>query len=178
MAFVERMLENYESDLASYSDWQLGLGMDYIFNNCCSDLSFFLRDGPSGIEDRVAAIKALKVFFEQCLNVRCDKSLGHLSEPGNQLNVFCYMIWDITPLTYCEQNDDKNTIYSAVAEVMEFSLALDNIACIESGLHGLGHLQLYYEKAPVIVRKFIDSNGSSDQRLMEYAKLAVQGLVQ
>jgi hypothetical protein len=171
------MLENYEIDLAGFSDWQLGLGIDYIFNNTCSDLSFFLRDGPSSIEDRVAAIRALKVFFERCLNVRCEKSLGHLSQAGNKLNYFCYMVWDITPLTYCEESGNKNEIYAAVAEVMEFSLTLDNIACIEGGLHGLGHLEPYYERAPEIVRKFIHCSGCKDQRLIEYAKAAEHGNV-
>ena len=28
VAFVQRMLENYETDLSAYSDWQLGLGID------------------------------------------------------------------------------------------------------------------------------------------------------
>lgn len=175
--FVRRMLENFESDLADFSDWQLGMGIDYIFNNSCSNLSFFLRDGPVDVNKRVSAILALKVFFQKCLNERCVASLGHLSEEGNQLNHFCYMIWDTTPLTYCEQTPEKQKIYDAVAEVMEYSLSLDNIACVESGLHGLGHLGLYYENAPKIITKFINSRKDTDKRLVEYAKRAENGCV-
>ncbi len=170
--FVRRMLENYESDLAKYSDWQLSLGLNYVFNNLYSDWSFFLRDGPSHIENRVAAIRALKVLFQQCLNSRCSQTLGNLSKSKNKLNDFCFMLWDVTPLTFCEKTKEKNEIYAAVAEVMEFSLSLDNIACIESGLHGLGHLSPDYEKAADIIRKFIKTQHHVDKRLIEYAKRA------
>jgi len=137
-----------------------------------------LRDGPASIEMRVEAIKALKAFFQKCLNVRCEQSLGHLSETGNELNHFCYMLWDTTPLTYCEETKEKDEIYSAVAEVMEFSLSLSNVACIESGLHGLGHLHLDYDEAPKIVRNFIETNADVDRRLLAYAKEAEHGRVQ
>ncbi|MBE9060599.1 hypothetical protein [cf. Phormidesmis sp. LEGE 11477] len=175
--FVRRLLENYETDLSTYSDWQLGMGVGYIFNNSCSNLALVLRDGPVAIEKRVAAIRALKSFFANCLNERCVEALGHLSEAGNELNHFCYMIWDITPLTYCEQTPKKNTIYSALAEVMKYTLSLDNIACVESGLHGLGHLALYYDNASAIVRKFINSHSVMDKHLIAYAKQAEKGCV-
>lgn len=178
VAFTKRMLENYETDLTKYSDWQLALGVEYIFSNTCSNISFFLRDGPSDIQERVEAIKALKVFSKQCLNTRCEPLLGHLSESKNKLNYLCYMLWDVTPLTYCEQIKEKKEIYDAVADVMKFSLSLSNIACIESGLHGLGHLELYYDEAPNIVRQFMNNNPGVDKRLLEYAENAEKGHVQ
>lgn len=107
VAFTKKMLENYATDLAKYSDWQLALGIEYIFSNTCSNLSFFLRDGPSPIKERIEAITALKVFFEHCLNTRCEPLLGHLSESKNKLNYLCYMLWDVTPLIYCEQTKEK-----------------------------------------------------------------------
>jgi len=175
--FIRRMLESYRADLSAYSDWQLGMGIDYIFNNSCSDLSFALRDGPVAIAKRVNAIRALKTFFRECLNERCVSALGHLSENGNQLNHFCYMVWDVTPLTYCEQTPGKTEIYSVIAEVMRYALSLDNIACIESGLHGLGHLEHYYDQASAIVRSFLSSGRATDKRLVAYAREAEKGCV-
>jgi len=175
--FVQRMLKNYAFELVDYSDWQLGLGVEYVFNNTFSDLVFFLRDGPSPIEQRVAAIRALKVFFSQCLDRRCMPVLCHQSEAGNQLNHFCYMLWDTTPLAYCKGIADAPQIYVAVAEVMAHSLTLDNIACIESGLHGLGHLRPYYADAARIVRNFLDNTNVTDARLIEYASHAEKGCV-
>ncbi len=175
--FFRQMLENYEADLSAYSDWQLGMGMNYIFNNSCSNLSLILRDGPVAIDKRVNAIRALKAFFGECLNQRCVSALGHLSENGNQLNHFCYIVWDITPLAYCEQTPEKTEIYAAVAEVMRYALSLDNIACVESGLHGLGHLERYYDRASAIVRSFISSGGAKDERIIAYARQAEKGCV-
>jgi hypothetical protein len=176
--FIRRMLENYDSDLAKYSDWQLSLGLDYVFNDLYSKWPFLLRDGSSHIENRVTAIRALKILFQKCLNNRCSQTLGHLSEEGSQLNNFCYMFWDITPLIYCEKTKEKDAIYAAVAEVMEFSLSLDNIACVESGLHGLGHLGAFYKEAPKIIRRFIETQHHVDKRLIEYAKEAEVGDIQ
>lgn len=61
---------------------------------------------------------------------------------------------------------------------MAYSLSLSNIACVESGLHGLGHLELYYDEAPNIVRQFMQNNPGIDKRLFEYAKNAEKGHVQ
>lgn len=176
--FINHMLDHYDEDLSKYSDWQLAMGLEYVFNNTFSNLSFYLRDGPAPIESRVNAILAFKNLFDKCLNKRCKTSLGHISEEGNELNSFCYMLWDVTPLTYCEEIRDKTKIYDAVLEVMEYSLYLSNKACVESGLHGLGHLELYTNKAPKIVRKFIESNPRIDSHLRKYAKNAENGYVQ
>jgi len=174
---IRRMFENYDSDMAKFSDWQLGLGLNYIFNNLFSEYSFFLRDGPASLEDRISAILSIKVIFEKCLSKRCVESLGHLSESGNELNDFCYIFWDVTPLSYCEGLEHKENILSAVMDVMEYSLTLKNIACVESGLHGLGHLHFYSKKAPRIVRAFIDSGREMDSRILDYALKAEQGRV-
>ncbi|WP_444919224.1 hypothetical protein [Microbulbifer sp. JMSA003] len=178
VSYIIRMFDNYDSDLAQYSDWQLALGLEYIFNNTFSDLSFYLRDGPSSLEKRLQAIHSLKHLYSKCLNFRCRDSLGHLSEVGNPLNNFCYMLWDTTPLSYCEELPDSDALYSAVAEVMEYALSLDNLACIESGLHGLGHLELYYKDAPKIVKKFIKDARVKNSRLLEYAINAESGCIQ
>ena len=82
--FVKHMLDNYDSDLSQYSDRQLALGFEYIFNNSFSDWCFYLRDGPSSVEKRVETILSLRGLFDKCLNVRCQQKLGHLSEKGNE----------------------------------------------------------------------------------------------
>ncbi|WP_444926888.1 hypothetical protein ACJJI4_02130 [Microbulbifer sp. TRSA002] len=88
------------------------------------------------------------------------------------------MLWDTTPLSYCEELPDSDALYSAVAEVMEYALSLDNLACIESGLHGLGHLELYYKDAQKIVEKFIKDARVKNSRLLEYAINAECGCIQ
>lgn len=178
-SFTKHMLENYETDIAQYTDKQIAEGLEFIFNNSFSDYAFFIRDEPTPIDLRVSTIKALIPFFKHCLNKRCLSVLGHLSETGNELNHFCYMLWDATPLSYCQSKKEKYAIYEAIREVMAYSLTLDNIACIESGLHGLGHLKLYDDTAPSIIQQFIKTfnkkNKQIDQRISHYAKNAEVG---
>lgn len=173
--YVAQMFNHYDRDLAHYSDWQLALGVDYIFNNSCSDYAFYLRDKPVSLDKRIHAILSLKVFFEKCYDKRCVPSLGHYSEKGSPLNTPCYMLWDTTPLSYCEGKQDRDAIYAAVTEVMEFSLTLSNKACIESGLHGLGHMVSYYPKAAKIIDRNMHRFRRVDSRLKSYAKAAKMG---
>ena len=175
--YVTQMFTHYDRDLAHYSDWQLAMGVDYIFNNSCSDYAFDLRDRPVAAEKRIAAILSLKVFFEQCYDKRCVPSLGHYSEKGNALNGPCYMLWDTTPLSYCAYREARDAIYPAITEVMEFSLTLSNIACIESGLHGLGHMVPYYPEAAKIIDRNMHRFRKSDRRIMAYAKAAKTGYI-
>lgn len=175
--FITRILENYRNDIAHFSDWQIALGLDYIFNNSCSDYSLIIRDEKINLGQRLNAIIALKNIYSDYFNKRCNQSLGHLSEPGNELNRTCYMLWDTTPLSYCEDNPDKIDLYKAVAEVMEYAISLDNIACIESGLHGLGHISLYYPETKNIIKRFIDSHPQLDVRLKKYAEGAKSGCI-
>lgn len=175
--YVTQMFTHYDRDLAHYSDWQLAMGVDYIFDNSCSDYAFDLRDRPVAAEKRIAAILSLKVFFEQCYDKRCVPSLGHYSEKGNALNGPCYMLWDTTPLSYCAYREARDAIYPAITEVMEFSLTLSNIACIESGLHGLGHMVPYYPEAAKIIDRNMHRFRKSDRRIMAYAKAAKTGYI-
>lgn len=175
--YIYQMFTHYDRDLAHYSDWQLAMGIDYIFNNGCSDYAFYLRDRPVPLDKRIKTILSLKVFFEQCYDKRCVPSLGHYSEEGNALNIPCYMLWDTTPLSYCEGKQDRAAIYEAVTEVMEFSLTLANKACIESGLHGLGHMVFYYPKAAKIIQRNMHRFRKGDARLKAYAGVAQTGCI-
>ncbi|MBX2874836.1 MAG: hypothetical protein KTR30_22120 [Saprospiraceae bacterium] len=175
--YLIRMFENYESDVAHYSDWQIAKGLEYIFNNTFSDWVFALREGPAPLEDRIMAIQGLKTIFSQCFEKRCAPSLGHYSEEGNPLNFICYMLWDISPLAYCEDIQDKEALYQAVTEVMEYSLQLNNKACVESGLHGLGHLVMFYPRASRMIERNIRRFRRIDPRLRSYAKNAMTGCI-
>jgi len=178
VTFVARMLNNYESDVDPYSDWQIAMGLDFVFNNACSDYAFHLRNRPVALEQRIAAIGAIKELYTRCFDPRCEPALGHLAEEGNPLNEICYMFWDTSPLGYCEDSPDKKDLYKATSEVMEHALHLDNIACVESGLHGLGHLSPYYPPARDIIKRFVRQAGDLDQSILEYAEAAREGCIQ
>jgi hypothetical protein len=173
-----KMFQDYEHGYGKYSDWQIGTGLYYLLSNNCSDYSFALRDGPAPLKKRVNCILSLKNLFKDCFNSRCKQSLGHLNQPGNQLNSTCFILWDTSPLSYCEDSRDKNELYEAVMDVMEYSLYLSNLACIESGLHGLGHLVDYHPEARKIINKYLATKPIIPQSLHQYALQAKTGCVQ
>ncbi|MCF7956418.1 MAG: hypothetical protein K9M75_11490 [Phycisphaerae bacterium] len=175
--FVSDIFENYSEKLSHFEDWQLGYGIDYLFNNGQSDHVFALRDGPNPLKERINAIKSISNLYRNCFQTRCQPTLGHISEPGNDLNRVCYMLWDVTPLSYCKGNPDYMQIYDAVTEVMKFAISLNNIACIESGLHGLGHIVSEHKKAKKVIQSFLDDPSTGDFRLIEYARAALIGYV-
>ena len=174
---IKRTLDNYLIDVDHYSDWQIALGIEFIFNNSLSNYAFSITNSIVDLGKRMQAIEAIGILYEKCFARRCNEVLGHLSEEGNALNGTCYMLWDTTPITYNEGNPEKDTIYSTLAEVMERSLYLSNIACVESGLHGLGHMGQYYPEAERIIQKFIDKTEINDSRIIGYANAAKTGCI-
>ena len=78
------------------------------------------------------------------------------------------MFWDFTPLSFCKNNQDADVLYEAISKVMAYALNLNNIACIESGLHGLRHILSEYKQARDIIELFIKSNKNIDPRLVKY----------
>jgi hypothetical protein len=168
---------DFKQYLSRFNDWQLALGLEYIFNNGYSNFVFTFKDISLPINLRLKAIRSIKYLFRDCFDLRCHQSLGHLSELGGHLNYLCYMLWDISPLTYWVDDHDSIKLYEAVSEVMEYSLYLSNIACIESGLHGLGHIVSYYQPAVGIIESFIECRPDLDKRLVQYAKQAKTGCI-
>ena len=177
LSLIKRTLDNYLIDIDHYSDWQIALGIEFIFNNSLSNYAFSITNNVVDLDMRMNVIKAMNTLFENCFAKRCNQVLGHLSEEGNPLNATCYMLWDATPITYNEGNPEKDTIYSTLADVMERSLYLSNIACVESGLHGLGHMTHYYPEAEKIIQNFINETKITDSRVLGYAEAAKTGCI-
>lgn len=180
----EKLLPDYliklNSDLPRiikrYSDWQLGKGFSYIYSPTISNLCFSIRDGAAPIQNRVDAIKSMKNMYKDCFEVRCHPVLGHLGEESSELDSFCYILWDVTALSWCsEDHPNREEIYAAVSDVMEYALTLKNLSCIESALHGLGHLVDFWPQAENIVEDFIRRSKNIDPRILSYAEKAKNG---
>jgi hypothetical protein len=92
VAFTQRMMENYDQDIAPFSDWQISMGLSFFLSGDFSDFAFALRYGPAPLESRLTTIRSLKVLYEKCFAERYQPVLGHLSEKGSELNAFCYMM--------------------------------------------------------------------------------------
>ncbi|MBP7759828.1 MAG: hypothetical protein KA178_11275 [Alphaproteobacteria bacterium] len=174
--YIVKLNNDLPMMIKRYSDWQLGMGFYYIYSPNCSDLGFSIRDGTAPIQKRLDAIKSMKNMYSDCFEIRCHPVLGHLSEESSELDSFCFMLWDTTALSFCtEDHPYRNEIYSAVAGVMEYALTLKNLSCIESALHGLGHLTDFWPQAEKIIEDFIRRSGNIDPRILSYAEKAKNG---
>jgi len=177
--FTHTML-NAGRDLARYSNEQVNHGLYHIFSNSCSDIAFSVSDKKVPVEKRKRAIASIGHLYSDCFEQRCAPVLSHLDEPGaNPLNMVCYMLWDTSPLSYWEGQDNKDLFYEAVVETLNAGLACKNIACLESALHGLGHVQPYYEgRVVATIRDFVRRNPKMRSELRKYAENAAIGYIQ
>lgn len=173
-------MENCGRDFGAYSDAQLRYGLEYIFNNSCSDAVFSIMDDAVPLALRLRAVEAIGNLYRDCFAQKCAPVLGHTSQPGgNPLNDVCYMLWDASPLSYWERSKDRQIFYRAISDVMAETLESENPACVESALHGLGHICSYYNDRVVeIIDAYLRRNVFVSAGLREYAQKASVGHVQ
>jgi hypothetical protein len=92
------------------------------------------------------------------------------------------MFWDVTPLSGAWSGISKierRAYYDAIAQVMEKCLSLRNVACVESGLHGLGHMVVDYPAvAEPILDRYLAKLEKIPAELRGYAQAARTGMIQ
>lgn len=177
------LFRNCGKDLSSFSDTQVAMGLEYLTHNAVSDLVFALMSQNVPSLQRAAAIKNLKFLYSDLLAARCAPALGHRNErEGGRLNMFCYMLWDITPLNHIAKRVNDPDRLNAILNVLAGALRIGHPACTESALHGLGHMQYYQpERVNAIIDDFLAHRLSGHTRREEleaYARAARTGMIQ
>jgi hypothetical protein len=177
---VTQTMENCGRDLVAYSQDQVGYGLSYIFNNSCSDIVFSLMDESVDIALRLRAIASIKFLYRDyltpnCAPILCAGGVGHT----NQLSHICYMLWDVSPLAWWENRPNRVVFYDAVVDVLADALTSTNPACVESALHGLGHIHSsHIERVEKVISMYLRRNVFVAPKLKEYAQHASVGNVQ
>ncbi|NHQ87816.1 hypothetical protein HA050_17015 [Iodobacter sp. HSC-16F04] len=174
------MLENCGREFASYSNEKISSALEFVFNNSYSDIAFSLISDSVSLESRLRLIKSIYCLYCDCFDVRCAKVLGHLSETtDNSLNQICYMLWDVSPIAYLGDRKNKQLLYDTMIDVLEECLSLANPACVESALHGLGHLYgVSEDRIETLIASKLKSIVFIPTSLKSYAELAMKGRVQ
>lgn len=234
--FIENLLRQPGRDLAAFTDAQTAMGLNYIFNNSCSNLACDFQIAPVTAARKAAALRSLSALFEQVFAERCQPLLSSGAQAmHSKINNICYVFWDECPLSTwmknphheavmlmamdCLLTDDSNTpreildavradleakgtqkidpealflaleqadgdadiasYYQAIVSVMERSLYLNNPACVESGLHGLGELVTFQPKlAQPVIDRFLQKAGRKHSaQLINYAHAAYTGMI-
>lgn len=180
IAYVTRLLEDPLPPLAPYDDAQLAQGFWYLVANGASDCMFALSDGGVPAAERARCLRAFTSVFRQLFATRCSPHLSHLDEPGAApLNLSCYMWWDLLPFGAASDDAPGRPLVRTALAVMAEILAVDQIACQESALHGLGH---WHRDCPgeveAIVDGFLGTHADARAELLRYARSARSGCVQ
>lgn len=80
---------------------------------------------------------------------------------------------------YAHLPPEAEAYYRAIADVMAGCLRLDNPACVESGLHGLGHLVPFLpDLATPLIDDFLNNSSKQPEALVHYAHSARSGMIE
>jgi hypothetical protein len=179
--YADLLRETFSSSaesLRAYSDAQVSQGIWFLSSPAISDFIFSLRDDAVPTAKKAAGIRAIFDLYRDCFAQRCTETLGHIDEPGaSNLNRICYMFWDNCPITYLTDQHDKEVLEASLLWTLEQTIHLPHRACIEGGLHGLGHMA---NRCGNDVRRMIDTflGQPIDPQLRSYAECAREGFIQ
>ena len=189
VTLYRHLLRNLRVAVAPYSLEQIAHGVERLFHPGSSDTVDALTNPVVAMSERCEAIRAMAHLYEDLFDLRCAPVLSHLDEPGaNGLNAVCYMLWDVTPINFFRTTEHRLTpeataasrpMAEAVFSVLEHALHAENIASVESGLHGLGHMACDWpSEVNAIIDLYRRRRPNHDPRILTYADLARRGLVQ
>jgi len=158
-----------------YSPLQIGIGLQLIYSNCCSDLCFcYVSAGDDA--RRVQGIRQMKELYRNYFARYCDKPIQQVGNFGEGwLDYTCYMLWDIFVL-YPGKASPAMT--AAGLEVMSDALTLTNDNCLVSALHGLGHWGLDVTEARTILKRWRRRPTTTNEEVLRYAAQAETGCIQ
>jgi hypothetical protein len=164
------------SDLCGFSDRQVNDGLMYLLDSACSDIVFVIRDGDFPLDLKLDLIRSMRRLYADCFAKRCPEVLCHLSERSDSaLSYICYMLWDVTPFFYWP-GAGQDEVHAEIVKLLDEVLYLDNQACVESALHGLGHVHSHASEAVEdAIDRFLATRADVPPKLQAYAKAARTG---
>lgn len=180
--YMTRLFENPGPPLERFDDAQVGQGLNLLVSNSCSNHFFGFLNAEVPLEKRLRGLRSIGTLYAELFEKRCTPHLSHIDEPGaGPLNGVCYMWWDTAPIYGGWKGDGAEKIVPACLDVMEGCLRLENPACHEGALHGLGHFKNYSHIEPrcqKIIDGFLGRRGTLREELRSYAMSARNGCVQ
>lgn len=167
------------TDLAPYSDEQVGMGLNYVMSNCVSDVPHMANDPSVPLADALRMLRAMPYLWRDCIGPR----LAHVHAPigsisAGRLGFVCYMWFDVWPSF--RKAGDVAPWREAMWQV--FCAMLDT-PCREvqiAALHGIGHNGGDLDMPDALearIDTFIAAVHGDDE-LTEYAQAAARGMVQ
>ncbi len=167
------------TDLAAYSDEQVGMGLNYLMNNAVSNVPFAAIDPAVPIDEALRMMQAMPALWRQCIGPR----LAHLRVPigasAGRLAFVCYMWFDVWPTFWQVRQESRwrDALWQVLREMLDVPCREVQVAA----LHGIGHNARYLERQDEIdrvLRAFGLGLAPDDTELKTYAEAARRGCVQ
>jgi hypothetical protein len=178
LLYIAETFERAPELLAAFTDAQLNQGFWYLLG-CNSPWAWdFVEPGvPWPVRQR--AFRSFIPLFRDFMAARCTPQLSDCETPGSQLNMACYMWWDMDSMPSHggepEWAEQDHEVLAVMAEI----LTIPHDACRESALHGLNHWQCDYpQETEKIIRDFLRQTPGLRPELQTYAEGAITGMWQ
>lgn len=172
--YLLRLCADPVRELEGLTDADVARGLYHVVNMQLGGYYRELYRSRVDTDRAIACVHAIYPLFERVFAPRCAHVLSHTEEAGaKELNDICYMWWDIISLRSDRGEGRGGEISKAMLEVLQRTLALPNIACQESALHGLGH---HFPGSPLI-DTYLAGNRNLRAELRTYAENARAGRV-
>jgi hypothetical protein len=172
--FVDHVLVDPEVHHIFSRD-QLGIGINTIFSNCCSNLPF-LYTTACDEDRRVQGISNLSNLYKNYFDRYCT---GTVTEIGNteiddRMGFICYMFWDIFVLY---PGNASLPMQAAAIQVMQTVLTTSNEYCLVSAIHGLGHWTFDVPAAVMALNTWLQKPTTNNAVILNYANIATTGRI-
>lgn len=181
IVYLQRLFTHSDELFVVYTEEQIAQGLYFI---CSSGSSYFqiVRQVSVSSADQVKWVQSICNLYRDLFAKYCSHFYGHLDsgpEAAKPLNSLCYMFWDLDGIEGAAMFPGEEHLIEPIFEVLACALSQPNPACIESALHGLGHLEFAHpERVRCIIDGFLNSASQIPDELLEYAKNASSGCVQ
>ena len=179
LSYLTRLFTESAQLLPRFSDWQIDQGLNYLVSNSCSNHMFSFLNENLPWEDRKICFDAMIVLYRDLMApvYGSDPSNIVIRESANRPTYACYIWWDIIPL-YGGLEDRDGPMNTAILNIFDQVLRMDEECCLQSALHGLGHWHMYVlHRTDPIIKRFLARTHISNN-IRQYALEASVGAVQ
>ncbi len=169
-------LENCEHDLGQMPDVMLGYGLSIMFEGHFANYVYQLCGNGVDRSKQIATLRSIEKLFRRVIEPRnLPLYVGESETSKCRLGWAVFDFWDNSVLNTFT---DKARI-GAIIDVMEGQLKLNSDACIQSGLHGLGHQRWSAsQRIESIIDRFLADRADVNPRLRTYALDCRTGCIQ
>jgi hypothetical protein len=173
------LFANAGTDLAPYSDDQVGMGLNHVMSNNAGDIPHMVNDPSVPLPDAMRMVRALPTLWRDCLGPRLgDAGHSEIGSRNGRLYFVSYMWFDVWPTFWCAK--DIPEWQDAMWHVFCEMLAMPWREAQVSALHGIGHegnRLNRHQELQAHMDAFI-RQVKNDDELKNYAQAAARGMVQ